>query len=104
MSCFLQMHGHDLLIADNGEDALQKIKDNNLNVTLLITDLIMPKMGGKELALRLLEQNPNLKIILISGYTQDEHTLENLPEDSVLFLRKPFRSEILEQAIQKLLN
>jgi CheY-like chemotaxis protein len=89
---FLEDFGYRVLQADGGTQALGRLHDNPA-VQLLITDIRMPAMSGIELADLATEQNPRLKVILISGYfvAQQMHRR---------FLRKPFRMRELEAAVR----
>jgi len=89
---FLEDFGYRVLQADGATQALDRLHDDPA-VQLLITDIRMPEMSGIELADLATEQNPRLKVILISGYfvTQQVHRR---------FLRKPFRMKELEAAVR----
>ena len=89
---FLEAFGYCVLQASGGTQALGRLHDNPA-VRLLITDIRMPEMSGIELADLATEQNPELKVILISGYfvAQQVHRC---------FLRKPFRMKELEAAVR----
>ena len=87
---FLRKHGYEVLEAANGEEALRMVQGNRDAVDLLITDMIMPQMGGRELVNRLSSQGRDLKILYISGYTDDSTVYAaELPTGSA-FLQKPF--------------
>ncbi|MHC4696861.1 MAG: PAS domain S-box protein [Planctomycetota bacterium] len=86
----LREAGYTVLEAENGRRALEVAADHNGTIDLLITDLVMPEMNGKELAEQMAERHPEVGIVFVSGYTADvvdrrvaEHELEN-------FLQKPF--------------
>jgi len=89
---FLEDFGYQVLQADGGTQALGRLQENP-SVQLLITDIRMPEMSGIELADRATERNPELKVILISGYfiAQQVHRR---------FLRKPFRMRELQAAVR----
>jgi CheY-like chemotaxis protein len=67
----LQTHGYHILTASNGDEALRLFKDYPGKINLLLTDVVMPHMGGKELADKVAELQPDIKIIFTSGYTND---------------------------------
>ncbi len=102
ISSYLQIVGYHLIMAENGVNALDIIQNQPQEFDILIADLIMPKMGGRELALELLKKYPLLKIILISGYIQNEKTLAGLPPKTTRFIRKPFLTEVIDETIQEL--
>jgi CheY-like chemotaxis protein len=93
----LALDGYQVLEARNGEEALQVAADWPGVIDLLLTDLVMPRMNGRELAVALTERRPGLKVIFMSGYPAD--TLgpgQGLPLDPPVlvsrFLQKPFDS------------
>ena len=82
--------GYPLITARNAREALQKSRDFKGDIHLLLTDVMMPEVGGLTLAHQLVEERPNLRVLLMSGYTS---TPSRLP-----LLRKPFRlTQLLEQ-------
>lgn len=89
---FLEDFGYRVLQAGGGAQALGRLQDNP-SVQLLITDIRMPEMSGIELADLATEQNPRLKVILISGYFVAQQVHRR-------FLRKPFRMKELEVAVR----
>jgi two-component system, cell cycle sensor histidine kinase and response regulator CckA len=100
----LKMEGFKVLQAGTGEEAIQIVQQKHPALDVLITDVVMPKMTGHEVAARLLELHPGLKILYMSGDTQ-----EGMPSDSAeplrrATLRKPFRLEVLKDKIHELLG
>ena len=95
---FLSRQGYDVIEAQDGEAALSLVEKNKeKNIDLILTDLSMPKMGGKELAQKLKRTHPKIKVIFMSGYVHDP--LE--PEE--IFLQKPFSwSELIGKVKQAL--
>ncbi len=87
----------------DGEEALRLISQEGLHPDLVITDAVMPKMGGRELAARLREIHPDLKIILMSGYTDARESGEDTPVQ-LPFLQKPFSLNVLAAKIQEVLR
>ncbi|HTS49941.1 MAG TPA: response regulator [Bryobacteraceae bacterium] len=100
---FLRRHGYDILEASNGEQALEVVRGHRGSIDLLITDMIMPQMGGRELVDRLRAQGRDLKILYISGYTDDTTVYAaELPPGSA-FLQKPFTLGALLEKVRGLL-
>ena len=100
---FLRRHGYQVLEASNGEQALETVREHRGPIDLVITDMIMPNMGGRELAERLREQKADLKILYISGYTDDATVYASeLPAGSA-FLQKPFTLSALLEKVRGLL-
>ncbi|MEM6490905.1 MAG: response regulator, partial [Pseudomonadota bacterium] len=86
----LRQKGYTVLEARGGEQALQLLEDEAGGVDLLISDVVMPEMDGPELARRVRERDPAMKIVFISGYAEESFR-ERLGEDeSIHFLPKPF--------------
>ena len=101
---FLRKHGYEVLEASNGEEALRIVQGSRDPVDLLITDMIMPQMGGRELVNRLSGQGRELKILYISGYTDDSIVYAaELPTGSA-FLQKPFTLSSLLERVRALLG
>lgn len=96
--------GYTILTASNGDEALRVYKEHPGKIDLLLTDVIMPIMGGRELAERIRSQNPDLKIIYFSGYTDDNIVHHGVLEDGVNFIQKPFMIESLAKKIREVLD
>ena len=86
----LGLKGYQVLTAENGIEALQVYQEHDREIALIILDMVMPKMSGRETFHALRKLNPELKIILSSGYSQ-EHELRDLLEQRVeAFIPKPY--------------
>lgn len=96
--------GYTILEARNGEEALERAKEHPGSIDLVLTDVVMPGMGGGLLAERLRQTRPGLKILFISGYTGDE-TIPNhgVPRSGVAFLQKPFGGAALTHKVRRVL-
>jgi CheY-like chemotaxis protein len=95
MSRVLVHRGFQVLEADSGERALEIATAHDGPIELLVSDVVMPGMSGRELALQLQSRRPDLLVVLASG-NLDATVLEGLAEGSAVFLAKPFKpSEIL---------
>jgi CheY-like chemotaxis protein len=99
----LQMKGYTVLEASHGADALQVCENWPGPVDLLVTDVVMPKMGGRELAERLTEVNPKLRVLYLSGYTADALLRDGFVEGTP-FLHKPFSPGDLARKVRELLD
>jgi PAS domain S-box-containing protein len=93
-----------VLEARTGEEALELVEKNGAKVHLLITDVVMPGMRGTETAQRLASVIPNLKILYMSGYTDNAMFHQKLLETGTLFLQKPFTVTGLEQKVRSALK
>ena len=100
---FLASLGYRVVAAENGIDALEKFACED-HVDLLITDVVMPHMGGVELAERLLEQAPELKILYTSGYTDHRLFDSGVLKEGVNFIPKPVTPFDVVKMIERLLD
>jgi two-component system, cell cycle sensor histidine kinase and response regulator CckA len=100
----LQSEGYDVLEAQDGRHALELIKARSGRLDLVITDVAMPIMNGRELAGHLKALRPALPVLFISGYTDDEMVRRGLIEPSSPFLSKPFTPEVLGAKVRSLLD
>ncbi|MEW6501435.1 MAG: PAS domain S-box protein, partial [Thermodesulfobacteriota bacterium] len=86
----LERLGYTVLAASTVAEALQLAEEHANEIALLITDVVMPEMNGRELAARLLSVNPRLRFLFMSGYTADVIAHRGMLEEGVRFLQKPF--------------
>ena len=99
----LTRSGYRILSAKDGEEALTVSRElQNQPIHLLITDMVMPRLSGKELIQKFRQERPESKILLISGYSEDSPKELESPT-SIVYLEKPFRTKHLLFAIRKLL-
>lgn len=93
--------GYNVLEARDGEEAIQLVRRHNGHIDLVITDVVMARMGGLELARRVAKEQPGLPILLMSGYSAEE-----MPENDLTigFLQKPFTPRELLQKVATLLT
>ncbi len=103
MKEILQREGYRVLMAENGQEAIELVGSLNLEPDLLLTDVIMPVMGGPELARRLAESLPKMKILYSSGYTDDALVVRGELEEGVELIQKPFPPRELILRLSKLL-
>ena len=97
----LDSHGYHVLTATSGEEALQIAKKGSV-IDLLLSDLIMKPMNGLELAAELKQSNPQIKVLFMSGYTEDY--IRGLGIYTVPFLVKPISADDLLEKIPQLLG
>jgi DNA-binding NtrC family response regulator len=100
----LTEHGHTVLEARHGRDALTVAGGYNHPIQLLVTDVVMPEMGAGELSDQLLQQRPGLKVLFISGYTSDEVVRRGISRKGAAFIQKPFTAEELMRKVRELLE
>jgi hypothetical protein len=101
----LRSHGYRVLQAGSGIDALEVWKWHGSRIALLVTDLVMPDgLGGVELAARLRKEKPALKVVLTSGYASGAIGEEFRPPAGTHFIQKPYRPQVLAQAVRDALD
>ena len=94
--------GYRVLAAEHSEDAFHIWSQHRNEIDLLLTDMVLPGgMTGRELALQLKEQQPDLKVIYTTGYSQD---LLEAKEESANFLQKPYPPETLMRTVRSCLD
>ena len=99
----LRGHGYNVLDAGNGQDACRVAKAHTGRIHLLLTDVVMPGMNGKELSKLLLDLYPQLKVLLMSGYAENVIARRGVLDSEVAFIQKPFTSNSLAAKIRQLL-
>jgi len=100
----LESGGYSVFSANTGEEALRKLSETSLSLDLLITDVVMPGMGGKELGRRVTERFPAAGVLFISGYTEDAIVHNGVLEEGVELLQKPFDGTTLLQRVRAILD
>jgi PAS domain S-box-containing protein len=100
----LREQGFDVLVAENGADALAVSARHPGTVDLVLTDVVMPRMSGRELADRLVETRPKARILFMSGYTHEKIAEHGVLEPGVAFIHKPFAPDVLERRIRDMLD
>ncbi len=99
----LRGHGYHVLDAGNGQEACLVAKSYGGRIHLLLTDVVMPGMNGKELSKMLLGLYPQLKVLLMSGYAENVIARRGVLDSEVAFIQKPFTSNGLAAKIRQLL-
>ena len=100
----LRMRGYTVVDAADGEEALRLADVAEQPFDILITDLVMPGLSGRELAARLSERCPGLRIVFISGYTDDAIFRYGSLDAGQAFLQKPFTPEVLARTVREILD
>lgn len=100
----LRSSGFNVLTAADGPEAMQIAGALGVHVHLLVTDVIMPHMSGRRLAEIMREKMPSLKVLYLSGYTDDEVMRHGIREAEVAFLQKPFSGRVLVAKVREVLD
>lgn len=100
----LQEYGYRVLEAQDGEEALRLSEQHEGPIHLLLTDVVMPKMNGRELAERLQPLQPKMKVLYISGYTDNTIVDHGVLESGMQFMQKPFTPKVLASKCRKVLD
>jgi PAS domain S-box-containing protein len=100
----LERQGYSVLEARHGADALRIVEESGRSIDLVVTDLVMPEMGGKELAERLRAHRPGLKILFMSGYTEKAIAADGVMPPNTGFVEKPFTVEQLMRRLREILD
>ncbi|MDP8224602.1 MAG: PAS domain S-box protein [Candidatus Lernaella stagnicola] len=100
----LTSFGYRVLVAADGEEAVRLFDANADDIDLLLTDVILPLMGGKELLVKLNERNPDLTALYMSGYTENAIAHHGVLDKGTHFLQKPFRPRELVIKVREVLD
>jgi Signal transduction histidine kinase len=100
----LEEYGYQVLAACDGDDALKKMMASDMTIDILVSDVVMPHLGGRELAEKIVEQYPTCKVLFLSGYTEDAIIRHGIIESEFSFLQKPFTPSALARKVREVLD
>ncbi|MBW2123743.1 MAG: response regulator [Deltaproteobacteria bacterium] len=101
----LRTWGYTVLECATGEEALQVAQEKGVEgIDLLLTDIVMPRMSGKELEERLKAENPQVRVLFFSGYTDNVVFHRGVLEPDAAFIQKPFSPTVLAQKVREVLD
>jgi signal transduction histidine kinase/CheY-like chemotaxis protein len=101
---FLEDSGYTVIEASSPQEALDAFAEGKGDFPLLVTDVIMPGMNGREMAERLQSARPGLKVLFVSGHTDDQAMLEGVADQNLEFLQKPYSRGALIHRVRQMLN
>ncbi len=96
--------GYRVITASKPSEAIQLAKESPERIELIITDIIMPEMNGKELSSILLKENPDIKILFMSGYPSNVIAYQGILEEGINFIQKPFSLKEISLKIRRVLD
>ena len=99
-----QRHGYSVLTAQDGEEAIKVSKEHDGPIHLMVTDVVMPNMSGKELAERLNALRPDMKVLYMSGYTDNAIVHHGVLAQEMVFIQKPFTPESLARKVREVID
>jgi len=100
----LEKQGYQVLVAASGTEALELAQSDPRRIHLVITDVVMPQMGGRQLADRLKALRPDIRVLLVSGYTESSVLRNGNLAEGEAFLQKPFTPHRLARQVRELLD
>ncbi|MBA3499571.1 MAG: ATP-binding protein [Myxococcota bacterium] len=100
----LRARGYTVLEASEGRAALRLLRDHKADVSLLVTDIVMPGMNGRELAELATERMPGLPVLFMSGYADDNNLRQSVQRADVHFIEKPFRIQAFAAKVRQILD
>jgi CheY-like chemotaxis protein len=100
----LEEKGYGVLAASDGEQALALVREGKGSIELLLTDVVMPKLGGAELARRLTDLHPEIRVLYMSGYSSGAVSRQGVLAPGVTLLEKPFTGDALTRAVREALR
>jgi len=100
----LEWHGYTVLEARNGVDALRVYQSHSADIDLVLTDVVMPELGGYELVDQLRAERPDLRVVFMSGYAERALTTNGSVPSGTGYLEKPFTVETLMRRLREVLD
>jgi two-component system, cell cycle sensor histidine kinase and response regulator CckA len=100
----LERFGYQVRVAENGDEAVRLLDEDGERVDLLITDVVMPGISGQEVAERARRRHPSIRVLFMSGYTDEAISRHGMLDEGVEFLHKPFSPETLAHRVSQVIG
>jgi DNA-binding NtrC family response regulator len=100
----IKILGYESYQASNGMDAVEIFQQHADEIAIVFLDILMPKMNGFQVYEEIKKINPDVKVVVISGYTNEPEILNFIAQNKLRFFRKPFHIEDVVDAIKKILE
>jgi CheY-like chemotaxis protein len=100
----LEEHGYRVIEAEDGEDAVRKFRENQEQISLLLLDIIMPRLDGRKTYEEIRKLQPNIKVLFASGYTEDLLSIKDILDQGLDFIQKPMRPRDLLVKVRTVLD
>jgi CheY-like chemotaxis protein len=100
----LRAHGYTVLSANSGEECLRQVEVHGAPIQLLLVDVIMPGMNGREVLEQVTELRPDVRVLFMSGYAEDVIAAQGMLQPGVDFIAKPFSVESLTSKVREILD
>ena len=104
MRMVFEQKGYTVLEASRGDEAVAICERHAGSIDLLVTDIMMPRMNGRQLAERLVQARPGMKMLFVSGYNHDTLIGDGLLKADTAFIQKPFRAHDLARKTREVLS
>ena len=100
----LQRLGYAVLATNKPDEAIEIAEQHDGEIHLLMTDVVMPEMNGREIAQKILVLKPHIKVLFMSGYTADVIAHHGILDENVCFIQKPFSKSDLAEKLHEVLD